>query len=136
MLTAGGPILGCASLRPAADDEVYLVGDDGRVNSIQKAALSRIAESAELKPTTVAKARAGVVQINVIAPRQQPNDALLRALECEINPDAGFVATDQFGQTSVSGVWAPGNVATPSAEVITEARAGSASAIAINGWLL
>ena len=84
--------------------------------------MSRIAESAELEPTTVAKARAGVVQINVIAPRQQPNDALLRALECEINPDAGFVATDQFGQTSVSGVWAPGNVATPSAEVIPGTR--------------
>lgn len=71
-----------------------------------------------------------------IAPRQQPNDGLLRSLGCEINPDAGLVATDEFGQTSVPGVWAAGNVVTPSAQVITAAGAGSASAIAINGWLL
>ena len=59
-----GRILGGASLRPAADDEVNLVGDDGRVNSNKRAALSAIAESAELTPTTVAKARARVIQID------------------------------------------------------------------------
>lgn len=36
----------------------------------------------------------------------------------------------------VPGVWAAGNVVTPSAQVITAAGAGSASAIAINEWLL
>lgn len=71
-----------------------------------------------------------------IAPRQRPNDSLLRALGCAINSDTGLVATEQFGQTSVPGVWAAGNVVTPTAQVITAAGAASASAIAINGWLL
>jgi len=71
-----------------------------------------------------------------IAPRQRPNDAMLRALGCDIDPATGLIAIDQFGQTSVPGVWAAGNVVTPTAQVITAAGAASASAIAINGWLL
>jgi len=71
-----------------------------------------------------------------IAPRQAPRDALLRSLGCETDPDTGLVVVDGFGQTSVPGVWAAGNVVTPTAQVITAAGAGSATAIAINGWLL
>jgi thioredoxin reductase len=71
-----------------------------------------------------------------IAPRQTPRDGLLRALGCETDPDTGLVVADGFGQTSVPGVWAAGNVVTPTAQVITAAGAGSATAIAINGWLL
>ncbi|MFY9713843.1 MAG: NAD(P)/FAD-dependent oxidoreductase [Microbacterium sp.] len=71
-----------------------------------------------------------------IAPRQQPQDELLRALGCDIDDTSGFARIDGFGQTSVPGVWAAGNVVTPTAQVITAAGAGSAAAIAINGWLL
>ena len=71
-----------------------------------------------------------------IAPRQAPRDALLKSLGCETDPDTGLVVADGFGQTSVPGVWAAGNVVTPTAQVITAAGAGSATAIAINGWLL
>jgi thioredoxin reductase len=71
-----------------------------------------------------------------IAPHQAPHDALLKSLGCEANPDTGLVVADGFGQTSVPGVWAAGNVVTPTAQVITAAGAGSATAIAINGWLL
>jgi len=71
-----------------------------------------------------------------IAPLQRPNDALLRELGCATDSVTGLIATDQFGQTSVPAVWAAGNVVTPTAQVITAAGAASASAIAINGWLL
>jgi thioredoxin reductase len=71
-----------------------------------------------------------------IAPRQAPHDALLKSFGCETDPDTGLVVADGFGQTSVPGVWAAGNVVTPTAQVITAAGAGSATAIAINGWLL
>ncbi len=71
-----------------------------------------------------------------IAPVPRPTDDLLRSLGCEADPRTGLVAVDAAGQTSVPGVWAAGNVVTPSAQVITAAGAGSASAIAINGWLL
>jgi len=71
-----------------------------------------------------------------IAPRQVPRDALLKALGCQTDPDTNLVVADGVGQTSVPGVWAAGNVVTPTAQVITAAGAGSATAIAINGWLL
>ena len=71
-----------------------------------------------------------------IAPRQRPRDGLLRTLGCDIDDSGGFVRADGFGHTSIAGVWAAGNVVTPTAQVITAAGAGSAAAIAINGWLL
>ena len=71
-----------------------------------------------------------------IAPHQRPNDGLLRSLGCEIDSSTGFVTANEVGQTSVPGVWAAGNVVTPSAQVITAAGAASVSAIATNGWLL
>jgi thioredoxin reductase len=71
-----------------------------------------------------------------VAPRPQPNDQILHALACDTDALSGLVKTDLFGQTSVTGVWAAGNVVTPTAQVISAAGAGSAAAIAINGWLL
>ena len=71
-----------------------------------------------------------------LAPRQRPHDELLRSLGCEVDTGSGLVIANAFGQTSIPGVWVAGNVVTPTAQVITAAGAGSASAIAINGWLL
>lgn len=71
-----------------------------------------------------------------VAPQPQPNDQLLRALGCDIDTTSGLVIADPFGQTSVAGVWAAGNVVTPTAQVVTAAGAGSAAAVSINGWLL
>jgi thioredoxin reductase len=62
-------------------------------------------------------------------------DGLLVGLGCEINA-AGFVTVDATGHTTVTGVWAAGNVADPRAQVITAAGAGSAAAIAINADLV
>ncbi len=71
-----------------------------------------------------------------ISPRARPNDRLLEALGCERDVTTGLIGVDNFGQTSTPGVWAAGNVVTPTAQVITAAGAGSASAISIRGWLL
>ena len=71
-----------------------------------------------------------------VAPRMKPNDHLLKSLNCQVNSVTDYIQVNEFGQTSVSGVWAAGNVVNPFAQVITAAGAGSASAIAINGWLL
>lgn len=62
-------------------------------------------------------------------------DGLLQALGCDTN-EAGFATVDATGRTSVSGVWAAGNVVDPRAQVITAAGAGSAAAIAINADLV
>jgi thioredoxin reductase (NADPH) len=70
-----------------------------------------------------------------VAPRYIPSDELLTALGCEVNDD-GWVATDRTGRTSIDGVWAPGNVADPTAQLINAAAAGSAAAIALNNQYL
>ena len=56
-------------------------------------------------------------------------------LGCDVD-DSGFVVVDATGQTSVSGVWAAGNVVDPRLQVITSAGHGSAAAIAINADLV
>ncbi len=63
------------------------------------------------------------------------DDGLLAGMGCELD-EAGFPRVDAMGLTSVSGVWAAGNVADPRAQVITAAGAGSAAAIAINADLV
>lgn len=54
---------------------------------------------------------------------------------CELD-EAGFPRVGATGLTSVSGVWAAGNVVDPCAQVITSAGAGSAATIAINADLV
>ena len=68
-------------------------------------------------------------------PRMVPHDTLLTGLGCD-KDDNGWVTTDRTGLTSVSGVWAAGNVIDPRAQVVTAAGMGSAAAFAINTDLL
>jgi thioredoxin reductase len=70
-----------------------------------------------------------------VGPRFVPSDDLLTALGCELD-DEGWVATDRTGRTSIDGVWAPGNVADHTAQLINAAAAGSAAAIALNNSYL
>lgn len=70
-----------------------------------------------------------------VGPRFVPRDQLLVGLGCEVGGN-GWVTVDVTGRTSVRGIWAAGNVVDPRAQVITAAGAGSAAAIAINGYLL
>jgi thioredoxin reductase len=71
-----------------------------------------------------------------IRPGNVPHaDGLLAGLGCDVD-EAGFATVDATGRTSVSGVWAAGNVVDPRAQVITAAGAGSAAAIAINADLV
>jgi thioredoxin reductase len=70
-----------------------------------------------------------------VPPRFVPNSGLLVDLGCDVDVD-GWVAVDTTGRTSVSGVWAAGNVVDPRAQVISAAGAGSAAAISINADLV
>ena len=70
-----------------------------------------------------------------VPPRFVANSRHLVDLGCETDDD-GWVTTDRTGRTSVSGVWAAGNVVDPRAQVITAAGAGSAAAIALNADLV
>ncbi len=70
-----------------------------------------------------------------VPPHFVANNSLLVGLGCEVNAD-GWVMVDNTGLTSVSGVWAAGNVVDPRAQVISAAGAGSTAAIAINADLV
>lgn len=85
----------------------------------------------ELADGTLVERTAVFIRPN-IAPHP---DGLLSGLGCTFD-QAGFVAVDGTGATSVRGVWAAGNAADPRAQVITAAGAGSAAAIAINADLV
>ena len=72
------------------------------------------------------------------APRPEPIDELLGPLGAEFD-DAGFgpfVVTDPSGKTSVDGVWAAGNVASPMANIPMSMSAGSFAGGAVNADLV
>ncbi|GAA2009971.1 NAD(P)/FAD-dependent oxidoreductase [Nocardiopsis rhodophaea] len=66
-----------------------------------------------------------------VPPRFVPNDASLSGLGCE-REDNGRIRVDASGRTSVSGVWAVGNLVEPGALVVTSAAAGAKAALAVN----
>jgi thioredoxin reductase len=70
-----------------------------------------------------------------VGPRFVPQDELLTRLGCDAGEN-GWVAIDPTGRTSVTGVWAAGNVVNSPAQMITAAGAGTTAAIAINHYLL
>lgn len=79
----------------------------------------------------------GVVPAEVFytSPPVRPRDALLRGLDAAIRDlptcDIQVVDVDEEGRTSVPGLWAAGNVADPSTQIIQAAAAGSTTAQAI-----
>ena len=70
-----------------------------------------------------------------VPPRFVPNNQILTDLGCSFD-EAGWVAADPTGRTTVPGVWVAGNVSNPRAQVITAAGEGSTAAIAINADLV
>jgi thioredoxin reductase len=71
-----------------------------------------------------------------LIPGFESNNTLLDALGCETDPETGWTVTGPGGRTSVPGVWAAGNVADPSAGVITAAGAAAWIGAQINAALV
>lgn len=101
-------------IRIATGEIQRLVVADGRLRGVELAEGHAVARS-----------------VVFIFPRMLPCDVLLTSLGCQRNNN-GWVITDAMGGTSVSGIWAVGNVTDPRAQVITAAGMGSAAAFAIN----
>jgi thioredoxin reductase len=97
--------------------------------------IARLAvEDDRLRGIELADGRAVPRAAVFLFPRMVPQDELLTGLGCA-RDDSGWTVTDRTGRTSVSGVWAAGNVVDPRAQVVTAAGMGSAAAFAINGDL-
>jgi thioredoxin reductase len=75
-----------------------------------------------------------------VSPRPRAQSTLLQSLGLqEENVDGvtgQYLKTDASGQTALPGVWAAGNVADPSAQLVTAASAGTKAASAINADLV
>lgn len=73
-----------------------------------------------------------------VAPRPEPNDALLRSLGARRmrNDGVDWVIADEDGRTSVRGLWAIGNVVSARATVPMAMAAGNAAGAALNADLL
>jgi thioredoxin reductase (NADPH) len=67
-----------------------------------------------------------------------PHDRLLRDLgaDFEAGPVTDLPVVDATGRTSVPGVWAAGNVADPTAQVVVAAAQGYGAAVAVNADLI
>ncbi|MFB9417376.1 NAD(P)/FAD-dependent oxidoreductase [Nonomuraea rubra] len=101
---------------------------------VVEGAVARLAvEGDRLRGIELADGRAIPRAAAFLFPRMTPRDELLTGLGCA--GEDGWIVTDRTGRTSVSGVWAAGNVVDPRAQVITAAGMGSAAAFAINGDL-
>jgi thioredoxin reductase len=74
-----------------------------------------------------------------VRPRALPNDPLLRMLKADSDMGVDgqeWVTVDPAGRTSIPGLWAAGNVVSPSATVPVSAAAGSTAGAAINADLV
>ncbi|MFH8344472.1 NAD(P)/FAD-dependent oxidoreductase [Streptomyces sp. NPDC018045] len=80
------------------------------------------------------------LQALTVAPRAVPRAAFLDSLGLSPTPHpsglGSYLATDPTGRTAVPGVWAAGNVADLTANVLASAASGSAAAGAINADLV
>jgi thioredoxin reductase len=70
-----------------------------------------------------------------LRPTQHQRSDLAARLGCE-QTELGLIRTDEWGQTSVSGVYAAGDATTPVQKVIRAAASGATAAIGINRSLL
>ena len=70
-----------------------------------------------------------------LRPTQRQRSDLAARLGCE-QAELGLIRTDEWGQTSVSGVYAAGDATTPVQKVIRAAASGATAAIGINRSLL
>lgn len=73
-----------------------------------------------------------------VAPRQVPNDRLLRELRARTIRQNGvdWVLVDPSGRTNVRGLWAAGNIATAQSSVPVAMAAGNLAGSGINGDLV
>lgn len=73
-----------------------------------------------------------------IAPQQHPNTALASQLGCELTTEglvSGLIVVDALGQTSVAGVSAAGDVATPMQQLATAVSTGTLAGAGLNARL-
>jgi thioredoxin reductase len=122
------------TLDPGPDDLVRLEARGVRVVGGEVERL--VVEADRLRGVALVDGRVVPRSAVFIRPVNVPHDdGLLAGLGCDVD-QAGFPVVDPAGRTSVSGVWAAGNVVDPRLQVITSAGAGSAAAIAINADLV
>lgn len=120
-------------ITPTDDERRRLVARGVRVEDGEVARI--VVEDGAVTGVGLADGRVVPRRTIFVGPRFLPRDELLTALGCARGDD-GWVRVDPSGQTSITGVWAAGNVVDSPAQLVHAAAAGSKAAIALNHHLL
>lgn len=133
-----------------SDDVVYLT-HDGAPEASQRAQLEALGvrietgrlaavegPGLEIERLVLDDGRALPAQALFAGPVTRPRDELARALGAAAveTPLGAWLQVDADGRTSVDGLWAAGNVADPSAQVIGSAAAGLRAGARMNAVLI
>jgi thioredoxin reductase len=145
-VTAAEPLVNLARLRSWSDDVIVIVAEGAGLPSETHARLPELgirvesgtirrlhAEDGRLTDIELADGRRIPRKVLVHAPPQRQT-ALVRALGPDLD-EAGYVVTDDAGQTSIPGVYAAGDLTTPRQQIAFAAAAGLRTAIAMHGVL-
>ncbi|MFK4067178.1 NAD(P)/FAD-dependent oxidoreductase [Streptomyces sp. NPDC029674] len=97
-----------------------------------------VVEDDRLTGVRLADGRVFPRSVLFVAAKPVPRDGLLTALGAELRdtPVGPYPAVDETGRTSVPGVWAVGNAAGPTEQVINAASAGYRAGLTINAELV
>ncbi|WP_420714511.1 NAD(P)/FAD-dependent oxidoreductase [Rhodococcus sp. RDE2] len=117
----------------AAEERTRLTARGIRI--VEGAVAGLVVKEHQLSGVELADGQIVPRSVAFVGPRFVPCDDLLTELGCATGEDR-WVSTDPTGHTSVTGVWAVGNVVDSPAQLINAASAGTKAGIALNHFLL
>lgn len=119
-------------------DEDRLVLEERGMRVETRAVARVITEAEELTGVEFADGTTASIDVMFAEPAIVALDEPLQQLGAERvdTPFGPWTAVDEFGRTSIAGVWAVGNAASPAALVPIAAGSGATAALALNGELV
>lgn len=126
-----------------AQDQELDAGERARFDALGIAVITGGVAAVEVRDDRIrgivlADRTLGDVEVAVVAPRMVARSELFAGIgiEATAHPAGAFIDTDEFGATSVAGVWAAGNSSDLSAQVGAAAAAGARAAQHINSVMV
>jgi thioredoxin reductase len=132
-------LAGADGIPAGAEGEQALAALDARGIRVERTPVVRaVGEGGRLTGVTLADGRELALDAVFAAPTPVPRDEVLVALGAERRDLRGLsvAAVDEFGRTSVPGVWAAGNVVDPWANVPVSIGQGAWAGAQLNGDLV
>jgi thioredoxin reductase len=145
-LTTPGPVAMLPRLRSWSDDVIVIVDPGLSLSSDQERQLAKAGypiERGTIKALHATDGRLDSIELGdgrrisrkvLLFSPQQSQTALVQRLGPQLD-EAGYVVTDDMGQTSIEGIYAAGDLITPRQQIGIAAANGLVTAIAMHGVL-